>query len=67
MADGKTMEMIPTDLHEAARHTGGAAAIRNDHVGQVVAGGAFTAGEHRGAIAGGAFGGSVFGPAQGGQ
>jgi hypothetical protein len=26
--DGVTMQLVPTDLHQAARHTGGAAVIR---------------------------------------
>jgi hypothetical protein len=27
--DGKTMQLVPQDIHDAARHTGGAAIIRN--------------------------------------
>ena len=33
--DGRTMELIPRDLHEYVRHTGGAAAIRHGEVGQI--------------------------------
>ena len=28
--DGKTMQLVPKDLHAAVRHTGGAAVIRNN-------------------------------------
>ncbi|WP_405237918.1 HNH endonuclease [Lentisalinibacter orientalis] len=27
--DGRTMQLIPQDIHNAARHTGGAAVIRH--------------------------------------
>ena len=27
--DGKTMQLVPQEIHQAARHTGGAAVIRN--------------------------------------
>jgi HNH/ENDO VII superfamily nuclease/type VII secretion system ESX-1 substrate len=58
--DGRTMELVPRDLHDAARHTGGAAAIENGRVGQVRPGGVFTPFE--GATAGGgAAGGFVVG------
>jgi hypothetical protein len=33
--DGKTMELIPSDLHNAVRHTGGAATIRHGQVGEI--------------------------------
>jgi hypothetical protein len=33
--DGRTMELIPRDLHEAVRHTGGAAVIRHGQVGEI--------------------------------
>jgi hypothetical protein len=33
--DGRTMELIPSDLHNAVRHTGGAATIRHGQVGDV--------------------------------
>ncbi|WP_083900540.1 MULTISPECIES: HNH endonuclease [Oceanobacillus] len=28
MEDGRTLMLVPTDLHQAVRHTGGAALIR---------------------------------------
>jgi hypothetical protein len=33
--DGRTMELIPSDLHGAVRHTGGAATIRHGQVGEI--------------------------------
>jgi hypothetical protein len=33
--DGRTMELIPSDLHNAVRHTGGAATIRHGQVGDI--------------------------------
>jgi hypothetical protein len=33
--DGRTMELVPSDLHEAVRHTGGAAVIRAGQVGEI--------------------------------
>ncbi len=33
--DGRTMELVPRDLHEYVRHTGGAAAIRHGQVGEI--------------------------------
>jgi A nuclease of the HNH/ENDO VII superfamily with conserved WHH len=33
--DGRTMELIPRDLHGYVRHTGGAAAIRHGQVGEI--------------------------------
>ncbi len=66
--DGKTMELVPRDLHEAARHSGGAAAIENGQVGLVRPGGVFTPFERAGAVGGGAAGVAVGGPAvAGGQ
>jgi hypothetical protein len=64
--DGKTMELVPRDLHRAASHTGGAAAIRNDQTGLVRPGGVFTPFERGGAIGGGAAGFALGGPAPAG-
>jgi hypothetical protein len=33
--DGRTLELVPTDLHAAVRHTGGAATIRHGQVGEI--------------------------------
>jgi A nuclease of the HNH/ENDO VII superfamily with conserved WHH len=33
--DGRTMELIPSDLHGAVRHTGGAATIRHGQIGEI--------------------------------
>lgn len=33
--DGRTMELVPSDLHGYVRHTGGAAVIRHGEVGQI--------------------------------
>lgn len=30
--DGKTMQLVPTDLHDAVRHTGGASILRNKNL-----------------------------------
>ena len=65
--DGKTMELVPRDLHRAASHSGGATAIRNTQVGQVRPGGVFTPFERGGAIGGGAAGFAVPAGASGGQ
>ncbi len=65
--DGKTMELVPRDLHRAAGHSGGATAIRNTQVGQVRPGGVFTPFERDGAIGGGAAGFAVPATASGGQ
>jgi hypothetical protein len=58
--DGRTMELVPRDLHDAAKHTGGAAAIQNARAGQVRPGGVFTPFEGA-AAGGGAAGGFVVG------
>ena len=65
--DGKTMELVPRDLHRAASHSGGATAIKNTQVGQVRPGGVFTPFERGGAIGGGAAGFAVPAGASGGQ
>jgi HNH/ENDO VII superfamily nuclease len=66
--DGKTMELVPRDLHEAARHSGGAAAIENGQIGLVRPGGVFTPFERAGAAGGAGAGFTVGGPAvAGGQ
>jgi len=54
--DGKTLELVPTPLHEAVPHTGSAGALRAGEMNPVPAGGAFTGHEraigHAGAGAG---------------
>ena len=65
--DGRTMELVPRDLHDAARHTGGAAAIGSQQVGQVAPGGVFTPWEQRFGAAGGAAGFGAAGPATAGS
>jgi hypothetical protein len=64
--DGRTMELVPRDLHNAARHSGGATAIQNGQVGLVRPGGVFTPFERGGAIGGGAAGFAFGGPAEAG-
>jgi hypothetical protein len=54
--NGRTMELVPEDLHDAARHTGGADAIKNDAVGRVAPGGVLTGGERTAAGVGAAAG-----------
>jgi hypothetical protein len=60
--DGKTMELVPKDLHEAVQHTGSAAALP-DLENPVQPGGVFTPWERRFAIGGAAAGGVAAGPA----
>jgi hypothetical protein len=62
--DGRTMELVPKDLHEAVRHTGSAAGLPN-LLDPVAPGGAFTPWERRAAFAGAGAGGIVGGPAAG--
>jgi hypothetical protein len=60
--DGRHMELVPSDLHGAVRHTGGVAAITSGQVGQVFPGGVFNPLEKL--LAGtGAAGGTAAGPA----
>ena len=33
--DGRTLELVPSDLHDYVRHTGGAAVIRHGQVGEI--------------------------------
>jgi hypothetical protein len=54
--DGRTMELVPRDLHQAARHSGGATAIQNGQTGLVRPGGVFTPFERASAVGGGAAG-----------
>jgi hypothetical protein len=61
--NGRTMELVPRDLHDAARHTGGAAAITNQQIGLVAPGGVFTPFEGAAAGSGAAGGFVVGGPA----
>ena len=56
------MELVPSDLHEAARHTGGRAAMP-DQLKQVAPGGVFTPGERMAAGFGAAGGATTGGPA----
>jgi hypothetical protein len=65
--DGRTMELVPRDLHDAARHTGGAAAIGNQQVGQIAPGGVFTPWERRFGAGGAAAGFGIAGPAAAGS
>jgi hypothetical protein len=64
--NGRTMELVPRDLHDAARHSGGATAIQNGQVGLIRPGGVFTPFERGGAIGGGAAGFAFGGPATAG-
>jgi hypothetical protein len=63
--DGRTMELVPSKLHEAAKHTGGRAAMP-DQLKHVAPGGAFTPGEQLlggfGAAGGAAAGGPATAP-----
>jgi hypothetical protein len=61
--DGRTLELVPKDLHEAVRHTGGVPAIKSHQVGQVAPGGVFTPLEQRFQIGGGIAGFGAGGPA----
>jgi hypothetical protein len=60
--DGKTMELVPTRLHEAVAHTGGRAAMPNQ-LNLVTPGSAFTPFERLVGGAGAAGGATVGGPA----
>lgn len=62
--DGRTMELVPKDLHKAVLHTGGRAAIP-DQVHEVTLGGDFTFGERAAGHAGGLGGAAVAGPGGG--
>lgn len=62
--DGRGMELVPRPLHETLKHTGGAAAIKADQLGQVAPGGSFNPFE-RGLTGGGALGGAGAGGAAG--
>jgi len=59
--DGRTMELVPFDLHSKVHHTGGVAAVPAQ-VGEVAPGGVLTTGE-RAAGAAGAGAGAAAGPA----
>jgi hypothetical protein len=59
--DGRTMELVPSDLHENVQHTGGRAAMP-DQRGAVAPGGVFTPFERGGAIGGGVVGFGATGP-----
>ena len=61
--DGRTLELVPKDLHEAVRHTGGVPAIKSHQVGQVAPGGVFTPFEQGAGIGGGLGGFGAGGPA----
>jgi hypothetical protein len=61
--DGRTMELVPTNLHRSVQHTGGAAAIPESQVGHVAPGGVLTPAERRVGGAAGAGGAVVGGPA----
>jgi A nuclease of the HNH/ENDO VII superfamily with conserved WHH len=61
--DGRTLELVPKDLHEAVRHTGGVPAIKSHQVGQVAPGGVFTPFEQTAGIGGGIAGFGAGGPA----
>jgi len=58
--DGRTMELVPTDLNRFP-HTGGAAAIRANQLGEVAPGGSFTGPER--ALSGAGAGGGLAAPA----
>jgi A nuclease of the HNH/ENDO VII superfamily with conserved WHH len=64
--DGRTMELVPSDLHENVQHTGGRPAIP-DQLGEVAPGGVFTPFEHGGAIGGAGAGFGATGPATANQ
>jgi len=59
--DGKTMELVPTPLHQKVAHTGSAAALKAGHLSPVSPGGALTPFE-RGLGRAGAGGGFAAGP-----
>jgi hypothetical protein len=61
--DGRTMELVPSDLHGTVRHTGGVAAVQASQVGQVWPGGVFNPLERLTAGAGAVTGATVVGPA----
>jgi len=61
--DGKTMELVPRDLHYAVKHTGGRAAIPGQ-LKEVTPGGAFTWGERSTGALGALGGGAAGGPAE---
>jgi hypothetical protein len=61
--DGRTMELVPSDLHGAVRHTGGVAAIQSGQVGQVWPGGVMNPMERLLAGSGAATGAAATGPA----
>jgi hypothetical protein len=64
--DGRTMELVPSDLHRAVQHTGGRPAIP-DQIGEIAPGGAFTPFERGGAIGGAGVGFGATGPATANQ
>ena len=64
--DGRTMELVPSDLHRAVQHTGGRAAMP-DQLGEVAPGGVFTPFERGGAIGGAGAGFGATGPAAANQ
>jgi A nuclease of the HNH/ENDO VII superfamily with conserved WHH len=59
--DGRTMELVPEELHRNVRHTGGVAAAPSQ-IGDVAPGGVFTPLERATALAGGGTGALAFGP-----
>ena len=64
--DGRTMELVPSDLHFAVQHTGGRAAMPGQ-LGEVAPGGVFTPFERGGAIGGAGAGFGATGPATANQ
>ncbi len=61
--DGKYMELVPTDLHDAVKHEGGAAALRNGTTALGRPGGVFTPFEQKVAAGGAAAGSASTNPA----
>ena len=61
--DGRTMELVPSDLHGQVRHTGGVAALQSGQLGQVWPGGVFNPMERLVAGSGAATGVTAAGPA----